>query len=424
MSIPIGVNGMTSDRRVRLLLDDEARKRFGVGLENVLSGSISALVSDTPDGKGQHFDLDLTKARVALPGIGWTKGIGVPATLTFDVTPDGDGSIVENIDFKGDGFGFSGNARLDEAYSLASADIDRMSLRAGDDISLKLTRGSTGYAIAVRGSSFDMRGMMSHVRDRNDQAGGFPDIAIDAQIDRLTGFNNEEVTGASLTLVSVGGETQKIAFAGKLGDSDLSLNFAVAPDGTILEGVATDGGRLLRFTDLYTRMAGGIVRISGEAGRSGPMLGAMEVSAFDVVDEPAMERMVVNSADAAGRFNPRRVHFDRMVARFSRTDRVVIIEDALLAGATVGATFSGRYDLSAANVSITGTYLPAYAFNNLFSRVPILGFALGGGMREGLIGVTFKVDGPIAQPQVYFNPLSVVAPGIFRKIFEFQRPTQ
>ena len=36
--------------------------------------------------------------------------------------------------------------------------------------------------------------------------------------------------------------------------------------------------------------------------------------------------------------------------------------------------------------------------------------------------MTFKIDGPIGQPQVFFNPLSAVAPGIFRKIFEFQRP--
>jgi hypothetical protein len=73
---------------------------------------------------------------------------------------------------------------------------------------------------------------------------------------------------------------------------------------------------------------------------------------------------------------------------------------------------------------MTGTYLPAYAFNNLFGQIPILGMVMGGGMREGLIGVTFKIDGPIAQPQVFFNPLSAIAPGIFRKIFEFQRPTQ
>ena len=95
-----------------------------------------------------------------------------------------------------------------------------------------------------------------------------------------------------------------------------------------------------------------------------------------------------------------------------------------VAGSTVGATFAGRYDVPTANVDIAGTYLPAYAFNNLLSRIPILGLALGGGTNEGLIGVTFKIQGPITQPEVFFNPLSAVAPGIFRKIFEFQRPTE
>jgi hypothetical protein len=426
MSIPLGAPGDASgsDRRVRLLLDDEARKRFGVGLENVLSGAISALVSDTPDGRGQHYDLDLRRARVVLPGLGWSKGVGVPATIAFDVRPDSGGHIVENIVLQGDGFGFSGSARLDESYNLESADIGSMSLRPGDSISLKLTRSRGGYAITARGSTFDLRGMMSHVRDRNDQAGGFPDLAVDAQIDRLIGFNQEEVRGASLTLVSVGGETQKIAFSGKLGGADLSLNYAVAPDGTTLSGAATDAGRLMRFTDIYTRMTGGVVRLSGQAGRSGPMLGTLEVDAFDVLNEPAMERVVVNRSQATGDFNPGRVHFDKAVAQFRRTDRVIVIEDALVSGASVGATFSGRYDLSTAHVTMTGTYLPAYAFNNLFGQIPVLGMIMGGGMREGLIGVTFKIDGPIAQPQVFFNPLSAIAPGIFRKIFEFQRPTQ
>ena len=39
---------------------------------------------------------------------------------------------------------------------------------------------------------------------------------------------------------------------------------------------------------------------------------------------------------------------------------------------------------------------------------------------EGLIGVTFKVEGPIDAPRVFVNPLSAVAPGILRKIFEYR----
>ena len=136
-----------------------------------------------------------------------------------------------------------------------------------------------------------------------------------------------------------------------------------------------------------------------------------------------MAKVGVGNATPAGGaagFNPDRVHFDRMVARFNKTDRAVVIEEALLRGAAIGATFAGRYYIPAASISLTGTYLPAYSFNNLFSRIPVLGLALGGGFREGLIGVTFKIEGPIGEPHVFFNPLSAVAPGIFRKIFEFQ----
>ena len=425
MSMPIGSaagQGQPGDRRVRLLLDDEARKRFGVGLDQVLSGTMSAVVSDIVG--GQHYDIDLQKARVILPGIGWTKGVGVPATLTFDVKPASGGYAVNNLVLTGDGFGFSGSAELDETYNLVSADIAKLSLHPGDNISLKLTRSKSGYALTARGDSFDLRGMISHVRDENDQTGGFPDLALDARIDHLIGYNQEEVDGAALTLVSVGGETQKVSFSGKIGGQPIGLNFSVGPDGTTLNGNAADAGSLLRFTDLYTRVNGGQVSLTGGADRNAPLLGTLAVSDFDITNEPAMERMLQVDPSQASAANPQRVHFDRMEAHFSRSEHVIAVEDALLAGDTVGATFSGRYDLSAAQIDITGTYLPAYALNNMFGRIPLLGLALGGGSQEGLFGVTFKISGPIDQPEVYFNPLSAVAPGIFRKIFEFTNPTQ
>jgi hypothetical protein len=109
-----------------------------------------------------------------------------------------------------------------------------------------------------------------------------------------------------------------------------------------------------------------------------------------------------------------------MVINFAKTDQAITINDALLRGSDVGATFNGRFDLSTSNMSINGTYLPAYQLNNFFGRIPIIGLALGGGSSEGLIGVTFKIQGTTDEPQLFINPLSVVAPGIFRKIFEFQ----
>jgi hypothetical protein len=177
----------------------------------------------------------------------------------------------------------------------------------------------------------------------------------------------------------------------------------------------------MRFTNVYSHIEGGAVTLNGKAARNGPLLGELAISGFDVTNEPAMTKVITSDQNG---ISARSVHFDRMVARFRRTDHVIAVEDALLAGDVVGATFAGRYDLSGAQVDITGTYIPAYALNNLFSKIPILGLALGGGSGEGLFGVTFRVAGPISQPEIFFNPLSAVAPGIFRKIFEFQRPTQ
>ena len=39
---------------------------------------------------------------------------------------------------------------------------------------------------------------------------------------------------------------------------------------------------------------------------------------------------------------------------------------------------------------------------------------------EGLVGITYKITGPLAEPTMTFNPISAIAPGIFRKIFEYQ----
>lgn len=411
------------ERQVRLVLDDQARKLLGVGLDEILAGTVTAQFSnldERPD--AQHYEFDLRQARLMIPGLGWSKGIGVPAQLSLDIESTEDGYALTNVVLEGDGFGISGSAKLDKAYGLLSANIEHLSLREGDSVSIRIASNRVGYGISARGTSFDLRSLITHVRERNRESGNFPDIAVDLQVDRLVGFGGDAISNAALTMVSIGGSIQKMSFTGSLSGSEVALNYSVAPDGTTLRGTAANAGDLLRYLDLYGRISGGVMNISGQGAPGAPVIGNVDLSNFDVSNEPAMERVIVNDANqpGSGGFDTRRVHFDRMVAQFRVNDRILAIDDALLRGASIGAIFSGRYNLDTTEVSITGTYLPAYSFNNLFSRVPILGLALGGGFREGLIGVTFKIQGPIGSPQIYVNPLSAVAPGIFRKIFEFQ----
>jgi hypothetical protein len=68
--------------------------------------------------------------------------------------------------------------------------------------------------------------------------------------------------------------------------------------------------------------------------------------------------------------------------------------------------------------------VPIYALNNLLSRVPLIGELLGGGKNGGLVGVTFQVKGPTTAPTVTVNPMSAVAPGFLRRMFEYRQEGQ
>ncbi|MNY60523.1 hypothetical protein D3C86_1970880 [compost metagenome] len=71
-------------------------------------------------------------------------------------------------------------------------------------------------------------------------------------------------------------------------------------------------------------------------------------------------------------------------------------------------------------MDMTGTFMPAYGLNRIFGELPLIGVLLGNGRDRGLLGITFKLNGPFNQPKLTINPLSFIAPGVIRSIFEFQ----
>ena len=70
-------------------------------------------------------------------------------------------------------------------------------------------------------------------------------------------------------------------------------------------------------------------------------------------------------------------------------------------------------------MNVKGTYLPGRALNRMVSKIPFLGLAFGKGKVNGLLGITFKLSGRYGNPKLQVNPLSIIAPGVFREIFKF-----
>jgi hypothetical protein len=84
----------------------------------------------------------------------------------------------------------------------------------------------------------------------------------------------------------------------------------------------------------------------------------------------------------------------------------------------LGGTIDGLLDYARDEVHLRGTLIPLYGANNLLGQLPVVGLFLGG-EKEGLVGVTYEVVGKPGTPILHVNPLSALAPGLLRKVFEY-----
>jgi hypothetical protein len=61
---------------------------------------------------------------------------------------------------------------------------------------------------------------------------------------------------------------------------------------------------------------------------------------------------------------------------------------------------------------------------SVLSNIPLLGDIIASKKGEGILSATYSATGNMEQPNISTNPLSMLAPGIFRRIFEGHIPTQ
>ncbi|MFT6670888.1 MAG: hypothetical protein ACJAVZ_002359 [Afipia broomeae] len=429
-----------ADVRVSATLDDAARARLGVDLGQSLSGAIPIkLTGKIAGGEGDNRDnrfgveADLTAARIdnLLPG--WTKVAGKATKMTFNVIQKPQGTRFEDIVIDGNGTSIKGSLEIDDKNDLVNASFPTFAPSEGDKANLKAERQPDGMLkVTMRGEVFDGRGFIKSAmsgRDPNtkEKSKNF-DIDIDAKLGALAGFYGEAVRSIDLKLTRRAGAIRSFSLSGKLGRDtpvigDLRGRGQGQGQGRDVMYLETgDAGAFFRFTDTYAKMNGGKMWIAVDPPTSdtSPQEGLLNVRDFTIKGEAALDRAVANAPGA----NSQGVGFSGMRAEFTRQSGQLRVKDGVLRGPTIGATIEGVIDYPVNQVKMSGTFVPLYGLNNMFGQIPIVGLFLGGGSNEGLIGITYEVVGTPGAPVLRVNPISAMAPGVFRKIFDFNTGRQ
>lgn len=427
-----------ADVKLQTTLDDAGRARLGFDLSPAVSGSVpiklSGKIAGGPDATtklGIEADLTSVKLDNILPG--WVKLPGKSSKATFKVVPTAQSTRLEDIVVEGGGASIKGSLEVDPNGDLMNANFPIYAPSDGDKTSLKVERGQDGVIRGtMRGDVFDGRGFLKSAISGNSKDDSKSklknvDFDMDVKLGTVAGFNGEAMRSVDAKMSKRSGAIKAFSLSGRIGQ-----NTPVAADlrGGRAQGSreviylqTNDAGSLLKFTDTYTKAVGGQMVVAMEppaADASVPREGLVNVRDFTVKGEAQLDRVAAGAPNGAGSG----VSFSALRAEFTRQNGALTIRDGVVKGPMIGATIEGSIDYAGNQVCMSGTFVPMYGVNNIFGQIPLFGIFLGGGNNEGLIGVTYEVVGTPDKPSMRVNPISAMAPGLFRKIFEFNTGKQ
>ena len=110
------------------------------------------------------------------------------------------------------------------------------------------------------------------------------------------------------------------------------------------------------------------------------------------------------------------ISIDRLTADFVHEAPILRIGNARMWGGQLGLTAQGSVDTTADRIEVEGTVVPLYGINRVIGAIPLLGTLLTGGDGQGLLAANWTLRGPLADPQLGVNPLSLFAPGLLRRL--------
>ncbi|HJS30760.1 MAG TPA: AsmA-like C-terminal region-containing protein, partial [Alphaproteobacteria bacterium] len=424
------------ETKARGVFSSADRAAFGFDLRPAVDGpvDVSLVYTERRGGRSQlAADMKLDAATLAIVDQDWSKPPGVPANARVEMRLE-NGRPVDLPLLRASGGGLQVNGRgvfAADGKALARIDVD--TLKVGrTDVRGGFARGPQGISIDVEGKAFNGEPFL---RDRGvgtartRPTDGRPELRVVAKVDRLylapdrffdqlslDGFRSprrwERIDLQAQTPVA-GGASQPAAI-------DLKTDTAGRQT---LYAHADNAGALLKIVGATPNVIGGKLELKGATDASiaeAPIVGRIEMKEFRLVNAPGLARIlsialltgILDSLQGEG------IGFTRLYGEFEAFDAEIKIRDARAYGSALGITAKGSLDPGSESVKLSGTLVPAYALNSVFGNIPLLGRILVPEKGGGLFAANYTISGPIADPEVSVQPLSTLAPGFLRGLFD------
>lgn len=433
--------------RITATLDDNDRNQLGLDVNDIVQGEVPVEITVTQGVRDEpeiRLRADLGNADLVLANMSWRKPPGRAATLQCDIATGRTHKIeLQNFKVAGDDVAIEGWAAIGADNRLREFYFPDFSLNVITRMEVQGTLGSDNiWKVKATGPSFDGRdffrslfslGQLAKQHSEKKKPGD--GIDLEAQIGTVIGFSDVSVRGVKLTLSKRGDKLSALDVRGTLdGGKPLVVQLRQEQgQPRKLLADSTDAGQAFKLIDFYPKIEGGRVRLEVNMDGSGPAekTGTLWVEQFRILGDPVVSEVFSGAASESGAKSKKRqvvrqvFDFDLMYVPFSVGYGQFVMGKSSLRGPLLGATISGKVDFKSRRVNLGGSYIPLQGLQALpLCQIPIVGTIITGQGCEGVSGITFAIQGPMDRPEVIANPLSMLAPGIFREIFQMTNPNQ
>ena len=188
-----------------------------------------------------------------------------------------------------------------------------------------------------------------------------------------------------------------------------------------------NAGEFLQILGVTSNLVGGQLYLAASYGSNfdeNMLEGQCIIEDFHVTNTPILAQLLSMSLPVnvfellAGKGVP----FARLNAPFRYKNSNLELLKARASGVSLGITVDGKVNLASNSADIRGTIIPAYLLNNLVGTVPVIGDILTGPEKEGIFAANYSAKGPTDDLEIFVNPLTVLAPGILRDLFDLFSP--
>ncbi len=404
----------------------------GLDMRGTVVGSASAKVDYAERRDAQAtvlLDADLHNTGITTP-VGWSKTVGTAGRLQARALLNRSRLVgIEDLRAEAPGLSVAGRSEMIDGRP-ALLQIDRgvvgrsdvagtvrFPLREGEPLQVSLSGARLDLSSQIDDAGSD--GAMSRVT--SGRSAGGPPYTVSLRFGQVL-----VARGGSLGAVSldVTGRGRRISQAQLSSSGPEQVRASVVPDKTARKvSVATaDLGRLLRDFGLARALEGGQLALSGsfdDRQPSEPFVGTLSLSHFRVRGAPCVGKLL-QALTLYGLVDALRgpgLVFDQLSTPFSIAGSVISVQHALTFSSSLGMTAQGWLDFSRQTMDMRGTIVPAYFFNTLPGRVPLIGRLFSPERGGGVFAATYSLRGPIDSPTVGVNPLATFAPGMMRGLF-------